>query len=53
MLYAEDADSVWLRMDDMRNLEYETSAVEVIESLRKGSRQTDSESIRIRARSLL
>ena len=36
MLYAEDAESVWLRMDDMRNLEYETSAVEMIESAPEG-----------------
>lgn len=32
MLYAKDADSVWLRMDDMRKLEYETSPVDVLES---------------------
>lgn len=37
MVYAKDADSVWLRMDDMRNLEYETSPVKVTESIPDGS----------------
>lgn len=37
MVYAEDADSVWLRMDDMRNLEYETIPVKVTESVPAGN----------------